>query len=110
MAVKLSIYQYLPRLNCLVLYLQVSDEAKYVTILKSDRTKQLNDLSARMDENISVELQNRKAFEDDLRNIVTSILVSDDSRRDAFQLKYEEEQQNIIVCELLPLSVFFVAT
>ena len=75
--------------------------------LKTDRTRQLHDLRTRMDENFSAESINRQVFEDELRSTLTSILASDDSRRGAFQLSYEEEQQNIIVCNPVPFSVFF---
>lgn len=58
-----------------------------------------------MDENSSAESNNRKAFEDELESSLNSILASDDSRRGAFQLSYEEEQQNIVVCEFVQSSV-----
>ncbi|XP_062098924.1 BEACH domain-containing protein B isoform X2 [Humulus lupulus] len=76
--------------------LAVADETSYVKTLNTDRTRQLHDLSTRMDENSSAESHNRKAFEDDLESSLNSILVSDESRRGAFQLTHEEEQQNIV--------------
>lgn len=63
-----------------------------------DRTKQLQDLSNRVDENFSAELVNRKVFEDEIQSSLNSILASDDSRRAAFQLTYEEEKQTVAVC------------
>ncbi|KAM6596704.1 hypothetical protein CsatA_007228 [Cannabis sativa] len=74
----------------------VADETSYVKTLNTDRIRQLHDLSTRMDENSSAESNNRKAFEDDLESSLNSILASDESRRGAFQLTHEEEQQNIV--------------
>jgi cell division protein FtsL len=48
--------------------LQVSDEAKYIKSSISDRTRQLEELHARMDENSTVETTNKKAFEDEIQN------------------------------------------
>lgn len=68
-------------------------------MLKTDRTGQLHDLGTRMDENSSIESINSQAFEDELQSALKSILASDEGRRGAFQLIYEEEQQNIVVRE-----------
>ncbi|CAK7347274.1 unnamed protein product [Dovyalis caffra] len=73
----------------------VSEEAKYIKSSISDRTRQLEELHARMDENCTVETNNKKAFEDEIQNILNSILSSDDSRRAAYQLAHEEEEQNV---------------
>ncbi|KAH7524781.1 hypothetical protein FEM48_Zijuj06G0155600 [Ziziphus jujuba var. spinosa] len=73
----------------------VADEAKYIKTLKTDRTRQLHELSTRMDENSSAESNNRNAFEVEIQSSLNSILASDENRRAAFQLAYEEEQQNI---------------
>lgn len=85
-------------LDCLVLIFQVADEAKYTKSLDTDRQRQLRELQSRMDENASAESNNRKAFEDEIQSSLTSILALDDSRRAAFQLTHEEEQQNVVVC------------
>lgn len=77
---------------------QVADEAKYIKTLKTDRTRQLHELSTRMDENSSAESNNKNAFEVEIQSSLNSILASDENRRAAFQLAYEEEQQNIAVC------------
>lgn len=58
-----------------------------------------------MDESSSAESNSRKAFEDELESSLNSILASDESRRGAFQLSYEEEQQNIVVCDSVPFSL-----
>ncbi|KAF3447262.1 hypothetical protein FNV43_RR12442 [Rhamnella rubrinervis] len=73
----------------------VADEAKYIKALKTDRTRQLYELSTRTDENSSAESHNRKAFEDEIQSCLNFILASDANRRGAFQLAYEEEQQNV---------------
>lgn len=66
--------------------------------LKADRSRQLHELRTRIDETSLAESNNKKAFEDEIQSSLTSILASDDSRRAAFQLVYEEEQQNVAVC------------
>ncbi|KAK6245788.1 hypothetical protein SCA6_008878 [Theobroma cacao] len=71
----------------------VSDESKYVKMLKSDRSRQLQELRAKMDENSSLEINNQKAFEDEIQSSLHTILASDESRRAAFLLAHEEEQQ-----------------
>lgn len=73
----------------------VSDEAKYIKSSISDRTRQLEELHARMDENSTVETTNKKAFEDEIQNSLNSIVALDDSRRSAQQLVHEEEEQNV---------------
>ncbi|KAH7567643.1 hypothetical protein JRO89_XS07G0111300 [Xanthoceras sorbifolium] len=73
----------------------VADEAKYIKTSKSDRIRQLRELHARMEENSSVEISNTKAFEDEIQSSLNIILASDESRRAAFQLSHEEEQQNV---------------
>jgi NhaP-type Na+/H+ and K+/H+ antiporter len=84
-------------INC-YFTLQVSDEAKYIKSSISDRTRQLEELHARMDENSTVETTNKKAFEDEIQNSLNSIVALDDSRRAAQQLVHEEEEQNVAVC------------
>ncbi|KAK2659945.1 hypothetical protein Ddye_006478 [Dipteronia dyeriana] len=73
----------------------VADEAKYIKTSKSERTRQLRELHARMDESSSIEINNTKVFEDELQSGLNIILASDESRRAAFQLTHEEEQQNV---------------
>lgn len=71
----------------------VADEVKYIKTSKSDRTRQLNELRIRMDENSSLDCNQKKAFEDEILSRLNTILASDDSRRAHFQLAYDEEQQ-----------------
>ncbi|XP_024170395.1 BEACH domain-containing protein B isoform X2 [Rosa chinensis] len=73
----------------------VAEELKYIKSLDADRQRQLHELHSRMDENASAESNDRKAFEDEIQSSLTSILALDDSRRAAFQLTHEEEQQNV---------------
>lgn len=73
----------------------VSEEAKYMKALNSDRSKQLEELHARMDENCACEINNKKAFEDEIQCSLSVILSSDESRRAASLLRIEEEQQNV---------------
>lgn len=71
----------------------VVDEAKYIKASKADRMRQLQELHVRIDENSSAELNQKKAFEDEIQYNLTSILTSDDSRRAASQLAYDADQQ-----------------
>lgn len=73
----------------------VADEAKYIKNSKADRTKQLNELRIRMDENSSAESNQKKSFEDEIQSSLNTIFASDDSRRAAFQLAHDELQQNV---------------
>ncbi len=73
--------------------------------LKTDRSKQLHEFCTRMDETFSAESNNKKTFEDEIQSSLNSILASDESRRAAFQLTYEEEEQNVAVCVQLLLPV-----
>ncbi|KAK8625809.1 hypothetical protein V6N13_056966 [Hibiscus sabdariffa] len=73
----------------------VSDESKYAKMLESDRSRHLQELRTKMNENSSSEINNQKAFEDEIQSSLHSILASDESRRAAFLLAHEEEQQNV---------------
>lgn len=59
--------------------------------------RQLQELHVRIDENSSAELNQKKAFEDEIQYNLTSILTSDDSRRAASQLAYDADQQIVAV-------------
>lgn len=67
-------------------------------MLESDRSRHLQELRAKMDENSSSEINTQKTFEDEIQSSLRSILASDESRRAAFLLAHEEEQQNVAVC------------
>lgn len=76
---------------------QVSDEVKHIKASQSDRMRQLLELHARIDENSSLEISNVKTLEDEIQSNLNNILAADESRRAAFQLAQEEEQQNVAV-------------
>ncbi|XP_077215298.1 binding protein isoform X2 [Tasmannia lanceolata] len=73
----------------------VADEIKYMKTSKADRAKQLQELHVRMDENLSAELNQKKAFEDEIQTNLAAILSSDDCRRSTSQLAYDEDQQTV---------------
>ncbi|XP_021759768.1 BEACH domain-containing protein B-like isoform X1 [Chenopodium quinoa] len=70
-----------------------SDEAKFIKDLKTDHMRQLLDLQTRIDENTLTDSGQKKAFEDELQSTLRGILALDESRRAAFQLACDEEQQ-----------------
>ncbi|GMH14034.1 hypothetical protein Nepgr_015875 [Nepenthes gracilis] len=71
----------------------VSDEVKYMTTLKTARTKQLHDFRTSTEESFCMERSHKQALEDDVLSSLNAIVASDNSRRSAFQLSYDEEQQ-----------------
>ncbi|KAK2977991.1 hypothetical protein RJ640_023529 [Escallonia rubra] len=71
----------------------VSDEVKYIKTSETERAKQLHELCTRMDEIMSIDAIQKKAFEDEIQSSLKAILASDDSRRASFQLAHDEEQQ-----------------
>lgn len=54
------------------------------------------------------ESSQKKAFENELQIMLRGILASDDSRRAAFQLACDEEQQVVAVCTLLSNVSHFI--
>ncbi|KAE8695387.1 Binding isoform 4 [Hibiscus syriacus] len=89
-------FSLLSTIQFLTFLFQVSDESKYIKMLESDRSRHLQELRAKMNENSSSEVYNQKAFEDEIESSLHTILDSDESRRNAFLLAHEEEQQNIV--------------
>ncbi|XP_031393123.1 BEACH domain-containing protein B isoform X2 [Punica granatum] len=73
----------------------VADEAKYMKFLRTDRNRQLHELRAKIDDASSTETNSIKAFEDEMQSILNTIVSSDDSRKFAYQLILEEQQQNV---------------
>uniref|UniRef100_A0A162A6C6 BEACH domain-containing protein n=1 Tax=Daucus carota subsp. sativus TaxID=79200 RepID=A0A162A6C6_DAUCS len=71
----------------------VSDEVKYVKTSKTDQARQLHELRTRINENMLSDVSHTKSFEDEMQNSLNKALASDNSRRDSFQLAYDEEQQ-----------------
>lgn len=80
---------------------QIADEIKYIKGTTTDRTRQLHELRIRMDENISIECTQKKAFEDEIQSSLNIILASDDRRRSLYQLSQDEEQQIVAVSKLI---------
>lgn len=83
---------------------QAADEVKYIKTSAADQAKQLQELNARIEENSSADSNQKKAFEDEIRSSLNEILASDDSRRAAFQLACDEEQQ-IVAVRVLDCSI-----
>ncbi|KAG0476323.1 hypothetical protein HPP92_013164 [Vanilla planifolia] len=78
--------------NVLV-YMQAAEEAKYTKDTKDERKKQLEVLKAKLDEFSLAEHVQLKAFEEDIMSAIDKIISSNDSRKVAFQLAYDEHQQ-----------------
>ncbi|XP_060199082.1 BEACH domain-containing protein B [Lycium barbarum] len=70
-----------------------ADEVKYVKSSTADRTMQLHELRARLDEMAIADSNQKKSFEDEIQSSLNVILASDDNRRSSFQLAYDEQQQ-----------------
>ncbi|KAL4566093.1 hypothetical protein LXL04_030203 [Taraxacum kok-saghyz] len=73
--------------------LAISDEVRYLRNSRLEQTKQISEFRVRLNANISSDVSQWRAFEDDIRSSLNSILSSDDSRRASFQLAHDEEQQ-----------------
>ncbi|KAG9440194.1 hypothetical protein H6P81_020359 [Aristolochia fimbriata] len=71
----------------------VVEETRYMKISKAERSKQLQELRVKMDENTSAELNQKKTFEDEIQANLAIILSSDEKRRSAVQLGFDEYQQ-----------------
>ncbi|KAL0366361.1 UNVERIFIED_CONTAM: BEACH domain-containing protein B [Sesamum radiatum] len=71
----------------------VADEVKYIKIVTADRSLQLDELRSRMEENATMDANQKKAFEDQIQSSLNTILASDDSRRSLFQLTLDEDKQ-----------------
>ncbi|XP_078166919.1 binding protein isoform X2 [Carex rostrata] len=70
-----------------------SDEVKYMKVAKSDRLKQIEELRNKLSEQL-LEVQNQlHGFEEEMQSSKATILSSDDARKAAFQLAYEEDMQ-----------------
>ncbi|PIN12837.1 Conserved WD40 repeat-containing protein [Handroanthus impetiginosus] len=71
----------------------VTDEMKYIKSVMADRVLQLDELQSRIEENMRIDSNQKKACEDQIQNSLNAILGSDDSRRSLFQLSLDEDQQ-----------------
>lgn len=81
--------------------MQATDEAKYIKATKTDRIMQLQELNAKIDECTLAEHNQWTTFEEDMTSTINKIVSSDDSRKAAFQLAYDEDQQIVSVKILL---------
>lgn len=86
-----------------LVHLQATDEAKYIKATKADRIKQLQELHVKIDERSLAEHNQWKTFEEDMTSTLNMIVSSDDSRKAAFQLAYDEDQQIVAVKSLLAI-------
>lgn len=84
-----------------MVHLQATDEAKYIKATKTDRAMQLQELHAKIDECSLAEHNQWTTFEEDMTSTMNKIVSSDDSRKAAFQLAYDEDQQLVAVKSLL---------
>lgn len=73
--------------------------------LKTDRNRQLHELSAKVDDASSAEINSRNSFEEEIKGSLNTIVSSDESRKFAYQLFHEEQQQNVAVCACMFLLI-----
>lgn len=85
----------------ILVHLQATDEAKYIKDTKTDRIMQLQELHAKINECSLAEHNQQTTFEEDMTSTINKIVSLDDSRRAAFQLAYDEDQQIVAVKILL---------
>lgn len=85
----------------ILVHLQATDEAKYIKATKTDRIMQLQELNAKIDECTLAEHNQWTTFEEDMTSTINKIVSSDDTRKAAFQLAYDEDQQIVAVKILL---------
>ncbi|KAL3830393.1 hypothetical protein ACJIZ3_019195 [Penstemon smallii] len=62
----------------------VVDEVKYIKSVRTDRIWQLDELRSRMEENMIVDSEQKKTFEDQIQSSLNTIIASDDSRRSLY--------------------------
>ncbi|RLM79604.1 BEACH domain-containing protein B [Panicum miliaceum] len=72
---------------------QATDEVKYMRDAKFDRMKLLQELHSKLDERSIQDVEQLQSFEDDIQFAKTAAISADDSRKAAFQLAFEEDQQ-----------------
>jgi hypothetical protein len=76
---------------------QAIDEAKYVKDAKVDRVRQLQELHSKLDERSIEDIEQLQSFEDDIQFAKAAAISADDSRKAAFQLAFDEDQQIVAV-------------
>ncbi|KAG8069818.1 hypothetical protein GUJ93_ZPchr0006g46210 [Zizania palustris] len=70
-----------------------ADEVKYMKDAKADRLRQLQELHSKLDESSIDDIEQLQSFEDDIQFAKTAAISVDDSRKAAFQLAFDEDQQ-----------------
>ncbi|KMZ59450.1 hypothetical protein ZOSMA_68G00360, partial [Zostera marina] len=71
----------------------VTDEGKYLKASKKDRLRQLQELRARISDISADESSHKNILEDEIQSNINEILSSDISRKVAYQLAFDENQQ-----------------
>lgn len=64
---------------------------------KFDRIKLLQELHSKLDERSIQDIEQLHSFEDDIQFAKTAAVSADDSRKAAFQLAFDEDQQIVAV-------------
>ncbi|XP_021314979.1 BEACH domain-containing protein B isoform X2 [Sorghum bicolor] len=70
-----------------------TDEIKYMKDAMVDRMKLLQELHSKLDEHSIQDVEQLQSFEDDIQFAKTAAIAADDSRKAAFQLAFDEDQQ-----------------
>ncbi|CAM0946806.1 unnamed protein product [Alopecurus aequalis] len=70
-----------------------ADEVKYMKDAKADRLRQLQELNSKQDERLIEDIEQLQSFEDDIQFAKTAAISADDSRKAAFKLAFDEDQQ-----------------
>ncbi|CAD6251786.1 unnamed protein product [Miscanthus lutarioriparius] len=70
-----------------------TDEIKYMKDAMVDRMKLLQELHSKLDERSIQDVEQLQSFEDDIQFAKTAAIAADDSRKAAFQLAFDEDQQ-----------------
>jgi hypothetical protein len=75
---------------------------------EADRLRKLQELHSKFNEYSTKETQLVQIIDDQIHFSITSALSADDSRKAAFQLAFDEDQQIIAVSQMLPCQHIFV--
>uniref|UniRef100_A0A0A9DC66 BEACH domain-containing protein n=1 Tax=Arundo donax TaxID=35708 RepID=A0A0A9DC66_ARUDO len=70
-----------------------TDEVRYMKDAKADRMRLLQELHSKLDERSIEDIEQLQSFEDDIQFAKTAAISVDDSRKSAFQLAFDEDQQ-----------------
>ena len=83
-------------------FFQAAYEVKHMHAVQADRLRNLQKLNSKLNERFTKETQLVQIVDDQIHLSITSALSSDDSRKAAFQLAFDEDQQIVAVSEILP--------